>query len=440
MDRREFVTRTALAAGGLAIPESRLTRAGPRVQDVRVNGERLNRQLAELSAFGRNAEGGIDRVAYSEADRAGREYVLGLMREAGLAVRIDTAGNLLGRREGEARGPPPLLFGSHIDSVPGGGNYDGPVGSLSAIEAARTLVERRITTRHPLEVVIFQNEENGKIGSKAMRGEDPASYLDFVTNSGRTVRDGIRFIGGDPERLSEARREPGSIAAYLELHIEQGGVLEREGIPIGAVEGIVGIKRWAVTVNGFANHAGTTPMDQRQDALLAAARFIDLVPRIVTSVPGAQVATVGTIAVEPGAANVIPGRARLTLEMRDLELAKLDALFEELRSAADGIGEVSGVRFAFEEIYKSEPARADDRVRAIIAESARELALDSLSLPSGAGHDAQEIARLAPMGMIFVPSRGGISHSPKEYTAPAQIANGADVLLRTVLALDRAAF
>jgi N-carbamoyl-L-amino-acid hydrolase len=206
------------------------------------------------------------------------------------------------------------------------------------------------------------------------------------------------------------------------------------------VEGIVGIKRWAVTVDGFANHAGTTPMDQRQDALLAAARFIDLVPRIVTSVPGAQVATVGSIAAEPGAANVIAGRARLTLEMRDLEIAKLEALYEELRMAAEGIGEASGTRFAFEEIYRTEPARADARVRDLIAGAAAGLGLASLSLPSGAGHDAQEMARLAPMGMIFVPSRGGISHSPREFTEPQQVVNGADVLLRTVLALDAAAF
>lgn len=448
MRRREFLTRAALAAGGLTLADRAVagTNAGAGLagtgvasgtRAIRVNGERLNRQLAELSAFGRNAAGGIDRVAYSDADRAGRAYVLGLMREAGLSVSTDAAGNLLGRREGSERDLPPILTGSHIDSVPGGGNYDGPVGSLSAIEAARTLVEQRIATRHSIEVVIFQNEENGKVGSKAMRGEDPASFLDAMTYSGRTVRDGIRFIGGDPDRLSEARRAPGSIAAWVELHIEQGGVLEQAGVPIGVVEGIVGIKRWAVSVNGVANHAGTTPMDQRQDALVAAARFIDLVPRIVGSVPGAQVATVGSISVEPGAANVIPGRARLTLEMRDLLMPKVDALFEELRNAADGIGEVSGTRFVFDETYRSEPAQADERVRAVIAAAADGLGLDSLSLPSGAGHDAQEMARLAPMGMIFVPSRGGVSHAPAEFTAPDQVVAGADVLLQTVLALDR---
>lgn len=441
MDRRDFLGASVLAAGSLAIsgPAS-IERAvsGSGGQDIRVNGERLNGQLAELSAFGRNPDGGINRVAFSDADRAGRGFVTGLMREAGLEIRVDAAGNLLGRRAGRDRRLPPILFGSHIDSVPGGGNYDGPVGSISAIEVARTLQERRISTRHPLEVVIFQNEENGKTGSKAIRGEDPVSYLDFVTNSGKTIREGIRFAGGDPDRLEEAQRQPGEIAAYVELHIEQGGVLDRAGIPIGVVEGIVGIKRWAVAVSGFANHAGTTPMDQRQDALLAAARFIELVPRIVTTVPGPQVATVGTIAVEPGAANVIPGRATFTLEMRDLEMAKVDALFDELRAAAEGIGAASGTEFAFDEIYKTQPARADERVRELITASAEELGLAWLSMPSGAGHDAQEIARLAPMGMIFVPSRDGISHSPREFTEPEQITNGANVLLRTVMSLDRA--
>lgn len=439
MDRRGFLGTSMLAAGSLAFPRSADAAGGTpggAGQDIRVDGERLNRGLAELSAFGRNAAGGIDRVAFSAADLAGREYVTARMREAGLEVLVDAAGNLLGKRAGAAANLPPIMFGSHIDSVPGGGNYDGTVGSISAIEVVHALHEANAVTRHPLEVVIFQNEENGKTGSKAMRGEDPARYLDFVTNSGKTVRQGIRTIGGDPERLEQAKRQPGEIAAYLELHIEQGAVLEEAGIPIGVVEGIVGIKRWTVTVSGFANHAGTTPMDQRQDALLAAARFIDLVPRIVTSIPGPQVATVGTMAVEPGAANVIPGRTTFTLEMRDLEMAKIDALFDELHIAGDGIGEASGTRFAFNEIYQTRPARSDERVREIISSSARKLDLDSLSMPSGAGHDAQEIARLAPMGMIFVPSRNGISHSPREFTAPDLITNGADVLLHTVLGLD----
>jgi N-carbamoyl-L-amino-acid hydrolase len=360
-----------------------------------------------------------------------------VLREAGLNVRIDAAANLLGRREGSSSELPPILIGSHIDSVPGGGNYDGQVGSMAAIEVARTIADRALPMRHSLEVVLFQNEENGKVGSRAIRGEDPERYLDLMTHSGRTIREGIRFLGGDPERLAEARWEPGSMHAFFELHIEQGDVLHSREIQIGVVEGIVGIKRWRVTIDGFANHAGTTPMDRRQDAVLAAARFVDAANRIVISVPGRQVATVGTIEAEPGAPNVIAGRARLTLEMRDLDLARVDTIFAEIVSESERIGQSTGTRFAFEEIYRTLPAAADAGMQTLIESTAERLGLSTLRLPSGAGHDAQEIARLAAMGMIFVPSVDGISHSPREFTRPQDIANGADVLLNTVLEADR---
>ena len=454
MDRRHFIRNAAAGAAFIApsglVSASLAARAGrPRTppqsgataqqQALRVNGERLNGRLTALSRFGRNADGGIDRVAYSQADLEARQWVMAQMGEAGLAVRIDTAGNIIGRHEGRESGLPPLMTGSHIDSVPGGGNYDGQVGSMAAIECAHTIGESAVALRHPLEVIIFQNEENGKVGSKAIRGQDPATYLDLMTHSGKRIREGIGFIGGDPERLDQAERRRGEIAAFLELHIEQGAVLEAAGIPIGIVQGIVGIRRWAITVAGFANHAGTTPMDQRRDALLAAARFIDAVHRIVRSVPGRQVATVGTIEVEPGAPNVIPGAAALTLEMRDLDLGKVEQIFGEIRTTSAAIGEETGTEFDFREIYRTEPASTDAGMRETIAAAARELGLATVDLPSGAGHDAQEIALLAPIGMIFIPSAGGISHSPREFSAPADIGNGANVLLRALVRADTAA-
>ena len=198
-------------------------------------------------------------MAYTEADRQGREYVLGLMRAAKLDTSIDAAGNLTGRRAGSDNSLKPILFGSHIDSVPEGGNFDGDVGSLGAIEVAQTLAENNITTRHPLEVIIFQNEEGGLIGSEAVVGQLSEKEFDLVNKSGKTVREGIKFIGGDVAKLSSVKREKGSIAAYLELHIEQGGTLESERIDIGVVEGIVGINWWDVTIEGFANHAGHSP-------------------------------------------------------------------------------------------------------------------------------------------------------------------------------------
>ncbi|MDQ3997884.1 MAG: M20 family metallo-hydrolase [Gemmatimonadota bacterium] len=442
MNRRHFASSLLHVAAAIAL--------GPRLpigaSAPRINGARLNRHLAELSQFGKNPQGGVSRVAYSEADRAARDYVMGLMRAARLEPQIDAAGNIIGRRAGGDSGRragrdarlPPVLFGSHIDSVPEGGNYDGDVGSLGAIEVAETLAENDVLTRHPLEVIVFQNEEGGLIGSRAVSGDLAARELDLVSRSGKTIRDGIRFIGGDPNRLASVRRARGDIAAYLELHIEQGGFLDAERVDIGVVEGIVGINWWDVTIDGFANHAGTTPMDRRRDAMLAAAKFIESVNRVVTTVPGRQVGTVGRIQALPGAPNVIPGKVVLSLELRDLDAAKIAMLYERIRAEAGRIADASGTTFDFKEINLNAPAPTDPRVRAVIAESARALGLSTKLMPSGAGHDAQDMARLGPVGMIFVPSVGGISHSPREFSRPKDIENGANVLLGAVLGVDGA--
>ena len=432
MNRRQFTVSMLHSAAVLAVvPRARVASA-----PLRVNGTRLNRHLAELSEFGKNPRGGVTRLAYSDADREARDYVTGLMRAARLDPRIDTAGNIIGRRPGRDARLAPILFGSHIDSVPEGGNYDGDVGSLGAIEVAQTLAENGVLTRHPLEVIVFQNEEGGVIGSKALSGNLEERELDLVSRSGKTIRDGTRFIGGDPGRVLASRRNRGDVAAYLELHIEQGGFLDAERIDIGVVEGIVGITWWDVTIEGFANHAGTTPMDRRRDAMLAAAKFIEAVNRVVTSVPGRQVGTVGRIQALPGAPNVIPGKVVLSLELRDLDAAKIATLYERIRGEARRIADASGTTFGFKEINVNTPAPTDRRVRAVIADAARQLGLSTKLMPSGAGHDAQEIARLCPVGMIFVPSVGGISHSPREFSRPEDITNGANVLLGAVLGVD----
>jgi N-carbamoyl-L-amino-acid hydrolase len=435
MNRRGF--GLSLLATSTAVAINRLAFAFGSQPQLRVNGTRLNQHLKELSEFGKNPQGGVSRVAYSEADRQGREYVIGLMRAAKLDTSIDAAGNLVGRRAGSDSSLKPILFGSHIDSVPEGGNFDGDVGSLGAIEVAQTLAENNVTTRHPLEVVIFQNEEGGLIGSEATIGVLTDKELDHVTSSGKTIREGISFIGGDVSKLPSVKREKGSIAAYLELHIEQGGTLEAEHVDIGVVEGIVGINQWNVTVEGLANHAGTTAMNNRRDALLAAAKFIEAVNHVVTSVPGRQVGTVGKIQAFPGAPNVIPGKVILTLELRDLDAAKIQMLYQKIRAEADQIAQASKVTFDFKELNTNIPAPTDPRIRAIIDNSAKELGLTTKQMPSGAGHDAQDMARLGPAGMIFIPSIGGISHSPKEFSRPQDIENGANVLLGALMKLDR---
>jgi beta-ureidopropionase / N-carbamoyl-L-amino-acid hydrolase len=405
-----------------------------------VSDARMAERIEAVSQFGANPEGGVSRVAFSDADVAGREYIKGLMREAGLEVRVDTAGNLIGRREGSEPSMPIIMFGSHIDSVPGGGNYDGDVGVIGAIEVAQVLEENEITTRHPLEIVSFTDEEGGLVGSVAMAIGLEAHHLDEMSHSGLTIRDGIAKVGGDPERLSEARRKPGELAAFIELHIEQGAILDESGTDIGVVEGIVGIHWWDVVVEGFANHAGTTPMNRRRDAMVSAAELALAINEIATSMPGRQVATIGRIRAEPGAPNVIPGRVVMSLEIRDLSTGKIMQVFEEVEAAAARIAEQQDTPIHFEPTgVASEPAPTDERVRSIIASAAEDLGLSYKVMPSGAGHDAQDMTHIAPTGMIFVPSKGGISHSPKEYTSPEDMANGARVLLEAVLAIDEGA-
>jgi len=431
MNRREFSLSLLAAVPAIAVS----ARQSP--PKLRLNGERLNAHLTELARFGKTPEGGTNRVAYSETDLQARLYAMNLMRQAKLEVSIDAAGNIIGRSRGSDATLKPLMIGSHIDSVPAGGSYDGQVGSMGAIEATQTLAENNVRLRHPLEVVLFQNEEGGTIGSAAISRGLTEKDLSIVTNSKKTIREGIKFIGGDPDNLAGAVRKKGDLAGYVELHIEQGGILHKEKINIGVVEGIVGVYWWDVTVEGFANHAGTTPMNQRQDALLAAAKYVDAVNRVVTSMPGRQVGTVGKIQAFPGAFNIVPGKVTTSLGLRDMDATKIQMIFEKIQVEVRQIETVTGTKFDFKPISDSQPAPTDARFRRVIDEAAKQLGLTTKLMPSGAGHDAQEIAALCPIGMIFVPSRDGISHSPREFSRPEDITNGANVLLHTLMRLDQ---
>lgn len=409
-----------------------------------VNQSRLWSSLEKLSEFGRPAgagfEGGVTRVGFSDADLAAREYIMQLMREAGLAVRMDPAGNIFGRRAG-SENLPTILFGSHIDSVPRGGNFDGDVGSLGALEVMRAVNEQKITTRHPLEMVIWTNEEGhhfgrGLLGSSAAAGLLPPDVLGRKDEEGKTLADWLRRYGQDPARLADARIPAGSLAAYLELHIEQGGVLDEGKIQIGVVQGIVGIHWWTCTAAGFANHAGTTPMNRRQDALAAAARAALAVREEVRAEPGRQVGTVGYVRVEPGARNIIPGRVEFPVELRDLDKEKVLRIWARIEKRFAKIAKEENVKIDCVPLQADEPALTDPAIQNDIRAAARAAGYSTLDLPSGAGHDAQQIAHVAPIGMIFVPSRAGISHSPREYTPPNDVTNGAEILYRTILLLD----
>ncbi len=289
--------------------------------------------------------------------------------------------------------------------------------------------------------MIWTNEEGnhfnqGLLGSSAAAGLLSADVLDRKDDEGKTLADWLRRYGQDPARLADARIKPGSLAAYLELHIEQGGVLDERKIQIGIVQGIVGIRAWGCTATGFANHAGTTAMDRRQDALAAAARAALAVREEVGAEAGRQVGTVGYVRVEPGARNVVPGRVEFPIELRDLDAAKVQNIWRRIETRFAQIALEENVRLVCAPLQASEPALTDPATQSDIRTAARAAGYTALDLPSGAGHDAQDIAHLAPIGMIFVPSRGGISHSPREYSSPDDVANGAEVLYRTILLSD----
>jgi beta-ureidopropionase / N-carbamoyl-L-amino-acid hydrolase len=284
--------------------------------------------------------------------------------------------------------------------------------------------------------VDFQNEEGGLIGSKIVSGRFANEALGLTATSGYTIGEGITRLGGDLACLADARREPGSVAGYLELHIEQGRVIERAGAEIGVVEGLVGIRYWEVTFGGVASHAGTTPMADRHDALLAASQFVNAVHDAVVARPGRHVGTVGRLAVFPGGANVIPGRVVLTLELRDMDHAVTTSLFEEIQARARDIAEATGTTFSATPTHTNDPSPTHPLVRSAINAAATDLGLRTHEMPSGAGHDAQNMAVLGPAGMIFVPSVDGISHSPRERTEDHDVINGANVLLGAWLRMD----
>ena len=426
--KKLFTFLLALTFFGNAFPQT----------DIKVNKDRLNSTLKTLSTYGKNEAGGSDRVAFSKHDIEARKYVKELMTKAGLEVSTDFAGNLIGKKAGSNPNLKPIAFGSHIDEVPNGGDYDGPVGSMSAIEVVQTLAENNVMTQHPLEVIIFTNEEGGVVGSRALAGQLTKEALQVKSSSGLTQYEGIKAVGGNPDRIAELKRNSGDVAAFLELHIEQGGNLDREGIDIGVVEGIVAIEWYEFTFKGFANHAGTTPMNMRKDPMLPAASLILAVNEIVNSFEGAQVATVGKVDVFPGAGNVIPGEVKVNVEIRDLSSEKIHIVYQKIEERAKKLAEKSNTELSINHIeVASKPALANPEIQKIIENSAKSLGLSSTYLPSGAGHDAQEMARFAPIGMIFIPSKDGISHSPQEFSTPEDIANGANVLLQSILSIDK---
>ena len=411
------------------------------MSDVAINAARLNDHLAGLGQIG-NTEEGMQRVAFSAFDVSGRDYVMELMRRAGMAVRIDAAGNIIGRVEGS--GPsslPAITMGSHTDTVPAGGQYDGALGVIAAIEVVQALADARHNTRHPLEVMVFTNEEGTGfhrwlLGSRAIAGLWEAEDFSAVADDGETLASRLPDIGGNISHIAEARRRPDELACYLELHIEQGPTMHRGGYPIGIVTGITGRSVYHVDIVGEANHAGTTPMALRRDAMSAAAQVALKVRSIAGEMEVCRVGTVGSMDVHPNAGNVIPGRVQMGVEFRDERMESLAAAEVELRRTAEEIAHAENVAITITAQRNTPPVPISGNMQQLVADAAGIAGLAHISLPSGAGHDTQAIASITPAAMIFVPSVNGISHAPAEYSAPEDCANGAQVLLNALLLAD----
>lgn len=395
---------------------------------MRINIERLRHNLLELGKIGYEEGKGLTRRAFTPAYQKGKIFVRKLMESAGLEVYEDSIGNLFGRIKGKTSHKS-IIAGSHIDTVPCGGIFDGSLGVISAIECLQTLLENGFSNSHALEAVVFIDEEGykteGTFGSSCFAG-----CFDREKIESSQFWPSLVELGFTPDMILKARRAPDTIKNYLELHVEQGGILDSEGIPIGIVQGIVGIAAYKATVKGKANHAGTTPMHLRDDALLKACQAIlKLHERVKGGEP--LVATVGSIHAFPGAINVIPGKVEFPIEIRDMCRKTIEKTICMLKK------EFAGLNITLEEMYYEKEAYLDKTTQKVIQKACEKLGYSYKYMFSGAGHDANPISTIAPTGMIFVPSKNGISHSPDEWTDWSDIEKGANVLLETIKLLDK---
>jgi beta-ureidopropionase / N-carbamoyl-L-amino-acid hydrolase len=411
---------------------------------ITINSDRLWSRIEALSRFTDPAKPWTRR-AFDAQFAQGRAWLAEEFKAAGLAVEVDVGGNLIGRTPGTGRGLGALVAGSHSDTVPSGGRFDGMLGLLAALEAAQAIREQKVSLKHPLEVVDFLAEEPSDfgiscVGSRSWAGVLTASDLARSLPSKGTLASAIDSVGGRAEQLGKAVRSQGSVAAYVELHIEQGLVLAERKAEIGVVTAIVGIRRHEVTVEGRADHAGTTPMSLRRDALVGAAGFIravDELARLRPSQSAYLVATVGKLSLEPNAINAVPGSVRMILETRSTDETALLQFEQELWKQTEGELNDRGLRLTRSLLSQTLPTACSSSIQNTIEEACVAAGFNSTRLPSGAGHDGVFVARIAPMGMIFVPCREGRSHAPEEWAEPTDCANGARVLAETLILLDK---
>ena len=406
------------------------------MNNLRIDIDRLMGRIRALGEVGALEGGGVCRLALSDDDKAGRDLVADWMRDLGLDITIDRIGNVVGLRSGSEAGPP-VMMGSHIDTVATGGLYDGNLGVLAGIEVIETLKDAGITTRHPLAVGFFTNEEGARFAPDMMGSGVHQGALDLDECLATEGIDGVT-VGEELSRIGYAGAAPVKsmkARAFLELHVEQGPVLEEAGITIGAVTGVQGISWTEYSISGTSNHAGTTPMRLRHDAGFVAASIATQARRIALDMGGDQVATCGVIELNPNLVNVIAREAKITVDLRNTDEALLKAAESRMAKHIDALARNEGVRIDARTLARFEPVEFDGAMVQRVAYMAQELGHSVRLMPSGAGHDAQMFAPNCPTGMIFVPSKDGISHNVREYTAPEQIQAGADILLQTVLSV-----
>jgi N-carbamoyl-L-amino-acid hydrolase len=405
-------------------------------EHLRIEPDDLLQRLQTLGRIGDTGNGGCCRLALSDADRAGRDLVCGWMRELGLRVQVDPVGNIFGWRDG-LEDLPPVMTGSHIDTVATGGRYDGNYGVLAGLTVVQALNRARITTRHPLVVAVFTNEEGARFQPDMLGSLVYAGGLSLADAHATRAIDGA-VLADELQRIGYLGAAPLPLArpqAFVELHIEQGPVLDAEGGLIGAVQDVQGISWQALDITGQSNHAGTTPMRLRHDAGHCAAAIACFVRRLADEMGGSQVATVGAMTLHPNLINVIAARAALTVDLRNTDENLLQQAEQRLAAFIGELAAAEGVRIEARPLARFAPVKFDACVVRRITGQAQRLGYDTRPMTSGAGHDAQMMARLCPTAMIFVPSVKGISHNPAEHTEPGHLVAGANVLLHTLLEL-----
>lgn len=409
--------------------------------ELRVDADRFRVNFEALSAIGASSAGGVHRPAFSKSHLDARRWFLEVARTAGLETRIDGAGNHSALLRCGPPGAPILLLGSHLDSVPNGGRYDGALGVVAALEVLQTVSQKGLLLARHLEAIDFTDEEGhyaNFVGSLGLTGQLKVEDIQSPPGGRRRFQEVLRRAKLSEQTLFAAAREPASLAGYLELHIEQGGRLAEQSVPIGVVTGIVGIRSFIVRFLGQADHAGTTPMNRRRDAGLGASAYVLAVRETMMRDFPDCVATVGNMTFEPGAFNVVPEVVSVSLEFRADNTSKLDAMEARLNQEAADVAGRFELGIKMEKLDSSPPAAMDRGVQAAIISACRELDLEFMPLPSGAGHDAQCLAAVCPTGMVFVPSVGGFSHSSREHTEWGDCVNGANVLLQAALRLAQA--